>query len=75
MKIWNVGLSETNGTNHGYQVAAENADVALSKARERASASLTLQGGGMTQRRDPNGGNEYFDRNYPLRHAPDELLV
>jgi hypothetical protein len=75
MNIYNVGLTTDNGMSIGYHVVADNADAALKKARAHAEQQVTLQGGGLVQRRDPNGNNGVFDSAFRLAHGPDEFLT
>lgn len=61
MNIYNVGLHTDNGVSLGFHVMAESIDAAQAKARAY-MAGTPLQSGATLQRRDTNGGNEYFDR-------------
>lgn len=75
-KLYNIGVtqSETDGPNAnlGFIVSASNADEAYRLVCEVCDAGdIQLQAGHMAQRRDPNGGNEYFDRTFPLFHRID----
>jgi hypothetical protein len=63
MKIWNVGLTTQAGENIGWHVSADNADIAIEKARNCAVMNDTaLYAGATVQRRDPKPDyNKYFD--------------
>jgi hypothetical protein len=78
-KLYNIGVTRMTPEGFeeiGYHTIAKDADAAYRRVREHCDAvGIILMEGHTAQRRDPNGGNEYFDRAFKLMHAADEILA
>lgn len=75
MKLYNIGVTRVafpNGQDIGFIVNAEHADHAYQRVCDFCDTrNIAIREGHTAQRRDTNGGNEYFDRAFPLFHRID----